>query len=69
MAPETTTHFLLYQAHQEAPASALQLEPCWENPWGQISLPSTLGFLRMKLKASRRNTPLPLPQKEELGLP
>lgn len=63
MAPETTTHFLLCQAHQEAPASALQLEPCWENPWGQISLPSTLGFLRMKLKASRRNaTTSPSPE-------
>lgn len=56
MVPENTAHFLLCQDHQEAPASSLQLEPSRESPWSRISLPSTLGFLRMKLKALSRNS-------------
>lgn len=40
----------------QRPQRTLQLELSWENPWSPISLPSTLGFLRMKLKGSRRNS-------------
>lgn len=63
MAPENTARFFLCQDHQEAPASSLQLEPSRESPWSRISLPSTLGFLRMKLKGlSRNSTTSPSPE-------